>query len=52
MADLKKFISDYSAFARYLGTGNIVIVLVNVNDFLFFRPKLTEIYIMKSFLTN
>lgn len=44
--------SDYSAFAKNLSTNKIVIVIVYVDNFLFFGPELTEINIIKSFLAN
>ncbi len=44
--------SDYSAFAKNLGTSKVVIVIVYIDNFLFFRLDLTEIKIVKSFLAN
>ena len=44
--------SDYSAFAKNLGISNVVIVIVYIDDFLFFEPNLTEINIIKSFLAD
>ena len=51
-AGLKRLISDYSAFAKNLGTSKVVIVIVYVDDFLFFGTDLTEINIIKSFLAD
>ena len=51
-AGLKRLMSDYSAFAKNLGTSKVVIVIVYVDDFLFFGPDLTEINIIKSFLAD
>ncbi len=51
-AGLKRLMSDYSAFAKNLATSKVVIVIVYVDDFLFFGPDLTEINIVKSFLAN
>ena len=51
-AGLKKLISDYSVFAKNLGTNKVVIVIVYVDDFLFFGPDITEIHIVKSFLAD
>lgn len=41
-AGLKRLMSDYSAFAKHVGTSKVVIVIVYVNNFLFFGPDLTE----------
>ncbi len=49
---LKKLMSDYSAFVKNLGTGKIVIIIVYVDNFLFFGPDLREINIVKFFLAN
>lgn len=49
---LKRFVSDYSALAKNLGTSKVVIIIVYVNNFLFFGPNFTEINLVKSFLLN
>ena len=51
-ADLIRLMSDYSAFAKNLGTSKVVIVIIYVNNFLFFGPNLTKINIIKSFWAN
>ncbi len=51
-ASLKRLMSDYSAFAKNLGTSKVVIVIVYIDDFLFFRLDLMEINILKSFLAD
>ena len=51
-AGLKRLMSNFSAFANNLGTSKVVIVIVYIDNFLFFRPDLTEINIVKSFLAN
>ena len=51
-AGLKKLMSDYSAFAKNLGTNKVVIVIIYIDDFLFFGPDLTKINFVKSFLAN
>lgn len=51
-ADLKRFMWDYLAFFKNLGTSKVVIVFVYFDNFLFFRPNLTEINIIKSFLVD
>ena len=48
----KKLMSDYSAFAKNLVTSKVVIVIVNINNFLNFGLDLAEISIVKSFLAN
>lgn len=49
---LKKFMSDYSAFSKNLGTSKVVIVIVQMDNYLFFGPNLMEINILKSFLVD
>lgn len=44
--------SNYSDFAKNLGTSKVVIIIVYVDDFLFFGPDFMEINIVKSFLAN
>ncbi len=51
-AGLQRLMSDYSAFAKNLGTSMVVIVIVYVDDFLFFGPDFTKINIVKSFLAD
>ena len=51
-AGLKRFMLDYSAFAKNLGTGKIVVVIVYVDNLLIFDPKLAKINIIKSFLAG
>ena len=48
----KRLISDYSAFAKNLGTSKVVIVIVNIDNFLNFGSDLVEISIVKSFLAD
>lgn len=49
---LKWLISDNLAFAKNLGISKVVIVIIYIDDFLFFVPDFTEINIIKSFLAN
>ena len=49
-AGLKKLISDHSAFIKNLGSSKIIIVIVNVNNFLIFEPDFSKSNIVKSFL--
>lgn len=49
---LKRLMSDYLAFVKNLGTSKIVIIIVYINNFLFFRLDLVEINIVKSFLAD
>lgn len=51
-AGLKRFILDYSTFVKNLDTNKIVIIIVYIDDFLFFEPDFTEINIVKSFLVD
>ena len=52
LAGLKKLLSDYSAFAKNLGTDQVVIVIVYVDDFLFFGLDIAEINSIKRFLSE
>ena len=49
---LKSLMSDYSAFAKNLGIIKVVIVIIYVDDFLYFGPDLVEINIVKFFLAD
>lgn len=51
-ADLKKLILDYSAFAKNLDINKVVIVIVYVDNFLFFESDLIKTNIVKSFLAD
>lgn len=51
-AGLSKFISDYSAFVKNISTSKLVIVIIYVNNFLFFGLDITGINIIKSFLAD
>ena len=51
-ADLKRLMLDYSTFAKNLTISKVVIIIVYVDDFLFFGLDLTKINIIKSFLAN
>ena len=51
-AGQKRLVSDYLAFAKKFGTSKVVIVIVYVDDFLFFGLDFTEINLVKSFLSN
>ena len=51
-AGLKRLQSDYSAFAKNLGTSKAVIIIVYIDNFLFFGPDITEINVLKSFLAD
>ena len=51
-AGLNRLISDYSASTKNLGTSKVVIVIVYIDNFLFFGPNLTKINIIKSFLAD
>ena len=51
-AGLKRFMSDYSAFAKNLGISKFVIVIVYIENFFFFGLDLTKINIIKSFLAD
>ncbi len=42
-AGLKKLISDYLAFTKNLQINKVVIVIVYINNFLFFTPDLIEL---------
>lgn len=44
--------SDYSPFAKNLGSSKVVIIIVYVNDFLFFKADFIKINIVKFFLTD
>ncbi len=52
LAGLKRLISDYSTFAKNLGTSKVVIVIVCVDDFLFFGPDIQEINTVKKYLVD
>ena len=51
-AGLKRLVSDYSAFAKNLGTSKVVIVIVYVDEFLFFEPDIQEINTVKKYLAD
>lgn len=44
--------SNYLAFAKNLGINKVVIVIIYVDNFLFFRPYPTKINIVKSLLAD
>lgn len=46
-AGLQRLISNFSAFAKNLGTTKVVIIIVYINYFLLFGPKIMEINIVK-----
>ena len=48
-AGLKSIMSDYSAFTTTLGTSKIVILIVYIDNFLFFGLDFAKINIVKSF---
>lgn len=43
---------DYLAFLKNLGTSKIVIIIVYIDNFLFFGPEFIEINIMKFFFVD
>ncbi len=45
--DLNKLVSDYSVFVKNLETSKLVIVIVYVDDFLFFGPDIQKINTVK-----
>ena len=47
-----RLILDYSAFAKNLETSKVVIVIIYVDDFLFFGPDIQEINMMKKYLAD
>lgn len=51
-ASLTRLMSDYLAFAKNFGISKVVIVIIYIDNFLFFRPDLTEINLIKSFLSD
>ena len=51
-AGSKKLMSNYLAFAKNLGINKVVIVIVYVDNFLFFGPHPTKINIIKSLLDD
>lgn len=51
-AGIIKFISNYLAFAKNFDISKIAIVIIYINHFLFFKPNLIEINIIKFFLAN
>ena len=48
----KRLVSDYLALVKNYGTSKVVIIIVYVDDFLFFKPNLTKINLVKLFLSN
>lgn len=51
-ASLNRSMLNYSAFTKYLGISKVVIIIVYIDNFLFFRTELTKINILKSFVTD
>lgn len=51
-ADLKRLMSDYFAFAKNLDTSKVVILIIYKDNFLFLRPDLMEMNIIKLFLAD
>lgn len=51
-AGLKKFISDYLTFAKNLDINKVIIIIIYIDNFLFFKPDFTKINIIKSFLAD
>ena len=51
-ASFRRLESDYLVFAKNLRTSKAVIVIVYMDNILFFGPNITEINAVKSFITK
>lgn len=49
---MKRLTTDYSTFAKNLDISRVVIIIIYINNFLFFGPDIIEINTVKSFLAN
>ncbi len=51
-ADPMSRVSDYSSFAKDLGTSKVIVVIVYINNFPYFGLDIQEINIVKTYMAD